>query len=306
MPLNSFNSVNRYIRTDLAAECRTEAEIGRKHGIRFSTRERNGFQVDELTVEKKGEPLVGKPAGRYLTLHLGAIWMMEDSRKEEARHCLSAELSALCEQTVPGYSAVLVAGLGNRNLTVDAVGPAVCDSVTVTRHLRRENPALFDAVGQKTVSALAPGVIGQTGFESAELLSRAAALSSPDLIIAVDALAARSLSRLCTTVQLTATGICPGSGVGNARMAITRETVGAPVIAVGIPTVADSATLVYDALEQAGIEEISPALREVLERGKSYFVSVKESDLALSAMAALVSGAIDDCLSRGERPLQQQ
>lgn len=120
------------------------------------------------------------------------------------------------------------------------------------------------------------------------------------LVIAVDALAARSPDRLCSTVQLTDAGICPGSGVGNARRAVSAETLGVPVISLGVPTVADSSTLVYDALEKAGIapEEISDELRRVLENGKGFFVSVKESDIALRSLAGILAGALDRALER--------
>lgn len=291
------NSEN-FIRSDLAAELRPAGE--ELPGIDFSEEEKEGFRIGRLTVEKEGEALVGKPAGVYITLEVGQIWEAEEAQLTAARRVVAAELRTLCEAAAPGFSSVLVAGLGNSKLTADAVGPETAAGVTVTRHLRESDRELYEALGHCCVSALAPGVAGQTGFESAALLRRAVEEARPDLVIAVDALAARSAARLCTTVQLTGSGICPGSGVGNAREALSRETLGVPVIALGVPTVADSATIVRDVLEQAGIERLSPALREVLEEGRRYFVSVRDSDRAVAVLASLLAAAIDEVTVRPE------
>ena len=287
------------IRSDLAAELRPATEEEKTPGLCFREEEKEGFRIGRLTVEKEGEALVGKPAGEYITLEVGQVWLADADRVAAARRLLCGELAALCGQLCPGFSSVLVAGLGNRDLTVDAIGPETAAGITVTRHLLREDPALFEALERKTVSALSPGVAGQTGFETAELLRRAVETAAPDLVLVIDALAARSMERLCTTVQLTDSGICPGSGVGNARQEISRQTMGVPVAAVGVPTVADSTTIVRDVLEQAGIGEPSEALRAVLDRGRGFFVSVRESDLAVRSLSALLAGAIDDMLGGG-------
>ena len=138
-----------------------------------------------------------------------------------------------------------------------------------------------------------PGVLGQTGIETVELIRGAVENAGPDVVLAIDALAARSCERLAATVQLSDNGINPGSGIGNHRKAICRETVGVPVIALGVPTVVNSATLVYDALRQAGIEEIRPELRQVLENGRSFFVSPKESDVITDRISDLIADAVD-------------
>ena len=150
-----------------------------------------------------------------------------------------------------------------------------------------------------SLSALSPGVLGQTGIETLELLRGTVRSVRPDVMVVVDALAARSCERLASTVQISDTGISPGSGVGNHRAAINRETVGIPVIVLGVPTVVNSSTLVYDALEQAGIHEISPPLRHVLENGKSFFVSPKESDVITEAVSGLLSSAINTAFTGG-------
>ena len=144
------------------------------------------------------------------------------------------------------------------------------------------------------LSAISPGVLGETGIETLELIRGAVRSVRPDLVIAVDALAARSCSRLATTVQISDSGIVPGSGIGNHRTAITMETLGVPVISVGVPTVVVSSTLVWDALREAGIDEVSSTLRAVLDNGKRFFVSPKESDLISDAVSELLAGAISE------------
>ena len=161
--------------------------------------------------------------------------------------------------------------------------------MTVTNHAREEEHllSLLDCV---RVSAFSPGVLGQTGFEAATLIAEAARSAGADAIVAIDALAARSTARLGTTVQISDTGIRPGSGIGNCRIPITREKMGIPVIALGVPTVVDSATLVWDALGRAGIDHPSGELRQVLNNDRSFIVSPKESDV-IAASVAGVSGA---------------
>ena len=146
------------------------------------------------------------------------------------------------------------------------------------------------------VSALAPGVLGQTGMEVAEVIAGAVRRARTDAILAVDALAARDCDRLAATVQLSDTGIAPGSGIGNDRCALTRESLGIPVIALGIPTVVDSSTLVYDALRRAGIEQVTGRLRDILENGRRFYVSPKEADLIAESTARLVARAINRAL----------
>ena len=194
---------------------------------------------------------------------------------------------------MPKASSVLTVGLGNRDITADALGPKTVDGLLVTRHIKEYKPDIFEKIGQREMSALCPGVVGQTGIETFELIEGAVKRVCPDLVIVIDALAARSVDRLATTVQISDTGIAPGSGIGNKRRRIDRESLGVPVLAVGVPTVVDSATLVYDALGRAGIEETSEELERVLENSRSFFVSLKESDVAVSESARLLANAIN-------------
>ena len=152
---------------------------------------------------------------------------------------------------------------------------------------------IFDRIGCSSISAIAPGTLGQTGMEAQSLLANAIESVNPDAVIVIDALAAKSTERLAATVQLSDTGICPGSGIGNARSEISRETVGVPVIALGVPTVIDSSTLVFDVLEQAGIEDVSSDIEKILEGGRDFFVSPKESDIIIDGVSALLASAIE-------------
>jgi spore protease len=190
---------------------------------------------------------------------------------------------------------ILVVGLGNAHMTPDAIGPGTVSRLTVTRHLKAHNEALFGALGCCELSALAPGVMGQTGMEAGELVKFAATLTRAHLVVAVDALAARSCERLASTVQISDGGIAPGAGIGNHRMAISRETVGCPVMGLGVPTVVDSSTLVLDALEQAGVDPatLSPSLDEVLESGRSFIVSPRDSDEAVELTCRMLAGGLE-------------
>ena len=192
---------------------------------------------------------------------------------------------------------VLVVGLGNRAMIADAVGPMTVDRITVTRHVESLDHALFEKLSHRSVAAFCPGVLGQTGMESADAVRAVVRTLRPRLLLVIDALAARSSRRLGATVQISTGGIAPGSGVGNDRPAFTRESMGVPVLALGVPMVVDSSTLVADALEQAGVEELPEALWPVLENGRSFFVSLKEADTAAESLAELLALAIDRAMA---------
>ena len=278
-----------YAHSDLALECAGGADL--------SEEKRGGCTVTRLFVStRQSEERYGKPRGHYVTLECGRIWEFDDERTECVSEVLSGELvrmcRAMCGRAPDRDFGILVAGLGNGDITADAIGPETVRRIEVTRHLRSYLPDAYRTLGVCAVSALAPGVLGQTGIETVELVRGAAGNAAPDLIIAIDALAARSVSRLATTVQLSDNGINPGSGIGNTRRAISRETVGVPVLALGVPTVVSSATLVYDALREAGVGHVSRELRQVLEQGRDFFVSPKESDVIVKKVAALLARAI--------------
>ena len=294
---------NNYARTDLACEFprrKSGLPQGDGTGMNYSEYTENGIEITVLTVEGgEGESASGRRAGKYINIMCGKIWLWDDAKTELISSVIASHIrktaTELTNKTVSPDFRVLVAGLGNCAITADAVGPCTVDKMTVTRHVKSSNRLIYDSIGCCDISAVKPGVLGQTGLESSELIKGAVDFVKPDVIIAVDALAARSCDRLASTVQLSDNGIHPGSGIGNRRSAITLETVGVPVIALGVPTVVDSSALVYDALERAGIGEgdISPPLAQVLENGKSFFVSLKESDIILTEISSLLSRSIE-------------
>ena len=290
-------------RSDLACEL-----VGSKKDLSFGadwkTREVAGFVIGELTVStKEAADSLGKPCGRYLTVECGRIDRLSAGDKRTLAHLLAGELRGtaqrLTHKAVDSNLSVFVAGLGNADLTPDAIGPQTVRRLTATRHLRQYEKELYRAAGCSSLSALSPGVLGQTGIETSELLRGAVNSTHPDVIIAIDALTARSCDRLCATVQLSDTGIEPGSGVGNHRRPITYKSMGVPVIALGVPTVVNSATLVWDALQEAGIDGENAQLQKVLESGKSFFVSPKESDIICESIAQLFADAVGLAFTEG-------
>lgn len=276
-----------FLRTDLACESPREA--------RELEEETHGVGSMTVTVTRRTD----EDGGRTATLSCGRLTACGEGELAPLASLLAGELRRMAERILgrpvtPDWR-VLVAGLGNAAMTPDAIGPGTVGRLTVTRHLKAYDGALFSALGCCELSAVTPGVMGQTGMESGELVKCAVGLTAPDLVVAVDALAARSCERLASTVQISDGGISPGSGIGNRRMAITRETVGCPVLGVGVPTVVDSATLVWDALERAGMEadKLPPELAEVLETGRSFIVSPRDSDRMVEMTCRLLAGALD-------------
>lgn len=242
------------VRTDLALEQkeRFESDNVEVPGVVLEEDydEEREIRITTVKIEtENGAKTMGKPVGTYITMEAPNMTVPDEGYHEE----ISGELLKQMKQFVkPGeedYS-VLVVGLGNRKVTPDALGPYVVDNLNITRHIVREYGKYAMGKDQvQLVSAIVPGVMGQTGMESVEIIRGIVNETKPDLIIAIDALAARSSRRLNSTIQIADTGINPGSGVGNHRNAITRETVGVPVIAIGVPTVVDAATIVNDTME---------------------------------------------------------
>jgi len=288
-----------YTRTDLACEWSGSRPLS--EGTESLVRAWSGGKVQTLTITSEDAARrFGRPRGQYVTVNCGKIWEMSS----EGRCTLEEEIAGvLCEmlrretgKAIGGGLSVLVVGLGNREITADAIGPAAVDELLVTRHLKDREPDIFARMDCCAVSALAPGVLGQTGMEAAEVVAGAVRRSRPDAIVAIDALAARSCDRLACTVQLSDTGIAPGSGIGNDRCALTRESMGIPVIALGIPTVVDSSTLVYDALARAEIERVDERLQRILENGRRFYVSPKEADVITRRTATVLARAINRAL----------
>lgn len=235
-------------RTDLAVEAhRVRAGAARMEGVSLEETDRNGFHITTVKVRSPAaSEKLCKPIGVYHTVTLEPVLRREDAAFSSA----SALLSGLISELLPKNDsfAALVVGLGNRAITPDAVGPRTMESVLATRHLQDSDAALFSTF--RPVCVLSPGVLGSTGIEAARMVRAVVADLKPDAVIVVDALACSEPERLCRTIQITDSGISPGSGVGNSRKALDRASLGVPVIAVGVPTVMDIRTVSdSDALE---------------------------------------------------------
>ena len=285
-------------RTDLAMEAHellcAKSRVQTLSGVDSRTVFRRGCSVTSVRIDTEGAARqLGKPRGRYVTLDLSPLQKNADDVLERASRAVGAELRALLGENV---KSVLVAGLGNANMTPDAIGPRSAEHVLVTRHLRQNGA--FSAFC--SVSVLTPGVLGRTGIEAMETLRGTVRAVQPDAVIAIDALASRSLARLCTSVQLSDTGIVPGSGVGNHRKGITAETMHVPVIAVGIPLVVYASTIVRDALADMMQRESddAQALAEQLTSGypRDIVVTPRNIDELVAGLADLLALAINSAL----------
>ncbi len=262
-----------------------QGDPGDLPGIRSEERAWGPFSLSEVEVlNSQGAEQVGKPEGLYLTLSLEALLPRRTAQFSQAVEAVAEQVARLLP---PEAEQVLVVGLGNRAVTPDAVGPRTADRVLVTRHLVEQMPEVFGAF--RPVSALAAGVLGATGLESGQVVQAVAGALKPDAVIAVDALCARNVRRLGSTVQLSNTGIVPGSGVGNARFALTEETLGVPVVAVGVPTVVRAEVL---AAQWGGRPEGQEDLASLL-------VTPKEIDALVADVSKLLGYGISMALQRG-------
>lgn len=277
-------------RTDLAVEAiENHKSAAALPHVRQSDRMLEGFAVHEVRIlSEDAAREIGKPQGRYLTLELDALIRREEDAFPRACKALSTLLRELLPR--PNDGPVLIAGLGNRMITPDAIGPQTADHVIATRHLVAQSPAVF--ADWRPVSALAPGVLGQTGVETGEVICGVLDRVRPAAVIAVDALAAGRLSRLLRTVQLADTGITPGAGVGNARAALNEETLGVPVIAVGVPTVVDGATLAHEISSQLG----QPACEALDDLSQPVMIITRDIDREVADISRMIGYAINMAL----------
>ena len=302
---------NFQIRTDLALEareCITEAD-SELRGVKVEEydREEDDIHVTKVIIESKNAAKVmGKPMGIYVTMEAPAMVEPDEDYHREISDCIAAELLKMLPNADKEQS-VLVVGLGNREVTADALGPQVVDNLFITRHVVREyGKAAYNCQKINLISSIEPGVMAKTGMETAEIIKGVVQETSPDVLIVVDALAARSTRRLNRTVQITNTGIHPGSGVGNHRNALTKESLGVPVIAVGVPTVVDAATIVGDALEKLleGDEEFDSVKymgqhRTAFAELNNMYMTGKDIDAVIKRVSFTVSEGINMALESG-------
>ena len=278
-------------RTDLALEAHelfqeSAEKTTRLEGVRAVRRRKEGYSTTRVEIlDAAGAKALGKSIGVYMTLDLSSFWQRKPAFFERAVRLLGAELKEL----IPDAGSALVIGLGNAAMTPDAVGPRTVDHVLITRHLLSAMPRQF--AGFRPVAAFRTGVLGTTGVESAEAVRALVRETKPDFIIAVDALAARRMNRVCTTVQLSNTGIVPGSGVGNHRLALTEKTLGVPVIAVGVPTVVEAATLAADLLEEAGVTELDE--KKLQGKNRAMMVTTRDIDARVHDLSKVLGYGIN-------------
>ena len=282
------------VRTDLALEAREgigEAE-GEIHGVSVeeSYDEENEIRVTRVVIEtKNGAKALGKPMGVYVTLEAPGMIEPEEDYHQEISASLARELKSIIPDAEKEQS-ILVVGLGNRDVTADALGPHVADNLFVTRHVVKEyGKAAYNKSRMHMVSSIVPGVMAKTGMESAEIIRGVVEQTKPDVVIVVDALAARSTKRLNRTIQVTNTGIHPGSGVGNHRNALTKESLDVPVIAIGVPTVVDAATIVNDAM--------SGRMPANLTELNNMYVTSKDVDYQIKQISHIICDGINKALN---------
>lgn len=276
------------IRTDLALE-QTEMRSRAPDGVSVEEFDLNCAHISRITVEtESGAAEIGKPQGRYITIEVPPLSDHPDL-DEELVDCIKSELDSL----LPEDGTVLFAGLGNTEITPDALGPKTAAAVLATRHIGGEFARTIGLDELRSVAVIAPGVLGQTGMETGEILEGMIKKIKPSVLIVTDALASRNLSRLGCTIQMSDAGITPGSGVGNARQEISRKTLGIPVISIGVPTVVDAATLCYD---------LTGETAEKNSTGAGMIVTPKEIDLLIDRAAKLLGHAVNCALQKEYSP----
>ena len=273
------------LRTDLAIEqSEIHADKGLK-GIEHTVKKADGVTVTEIKItDKDGETALRRKKGRYITVEIPQF-------SRNTRHFESGTKAVArgIKSLLPENGTILIAGLGNENITPDALGPRCASLVFSTRHISKEIQKSIGFDSLRSVARITPGVLGQNGIETGEIIAGIVKEISPAALITVDALASRRLSRLGCTVQICNTGITPGSGVGNSRAEISETTMGVPVIAVGVPTVVDATTLAYD-LTGASVKP------EDEKESENMMVTPREIDLIIDRSAKLIATAINSAL----------
>ena len=319
------------IYTDLAVElhdlvCEEKKQIKEAYqidGVTLSvTNHSENIKITNVEVlNQTGSKEIGKPIGKYITIDSSSLKENDPYSHEEIIKIISKNLVKLYD--FKENTKILIAGLGNISVTPDALGPKVIDKVLVTRHIPEEYlPEQFEDRGKsfRCVSAVSPGVMGMTGIETAEIIKGIIDRTQPDLLIAIDALASRATSRINSTIQMSNTGVSPGTGIGNKRMQINQDTLGIPVIAIGVPTVVDAATLINDSitamiedlsdlspqdsdfykmLQNMGFENRYPLIKELLGDNINMFVTPKEVDSVVERLSNVIANGINIALHQG-------
>ncbi|MGI6778168.1 MAG: GPR endopeptidase [Acetivibrionales bacterium] len=320
---------NKNRRTDLVLEAhelikeheakKTEQKMEEPNGVVVENAGNEDIKITRVKITSpEGEHSLGKPMGNYITLEVPGIKYNDQDLYENTCRALAKELQSIVK--LERNSTILVVGLGNWNVTPDSLGPKVVSSMMVTRHLIQYVPEQVDE-GVRPVCAVAPGVLGITGIETGEIIQGITQKVKPDLIIAIDALASRKMNRVNTTIQIADTGISPGSGVGNKRMDLSRQTLGVPVIAIGVPTVVDAATMANETMDlildnmidQAGQGTEFYNMLNSIDRNEKYqmiqellqpyvgnlIVTPKEIDEVVERIAKVIANGLNIALHEG-------
>ena len=269
--------------TDLALEARelASAANGEIEGVENKNYSSFGILVDEIKiVDENGEKALGKKKGTYITLTLPDGFLHDDELFESCANALSKEMEKIVRERD-----VLVAGIGNTAVTADSLGPLTADGVISTRHILKD--MLPESFGR--VASVKCGVMGQTGIESADIIRGVCSQVEPKSVVTVDALTARSITRLSKTVQISDCGISPGSGVGNTRAELSSDTIGFPVIAIGVPTIVGGATLVADTAHDLCGTDRNELYRLSKDKLNGFFVTPKDIDIISERMARLIA-----------------
>ena len=287
-----------FVRSDLAIE---SGALDEGSGVRVTEGEGGGCRILRVQIKTpEAAARIGKPEGQYVTVDCGALCALDERELERVSRAVGVELRSMaervCGKRITSEFSVLVVGLGNRSVTPDSVGPETVCRLSVTRHLKSMESAVLAAGGLCRISAVEPGVPAVTGLETAETVEGIVRVTAPDLVLAVDALTARSADRLGNTVQLSSGGIRPASGVERGHCALDRESLGVPVLSLGVPTAVGSDTLAYDLLQRAGISDLRD-LRALLERGRGFLVTTSGIDLLVRCAGILLADAIERAFS---------
>lgn len=317
--------MSRDVRTDLVLEAHElikENELNERRdppGVEVESDSDGEITITRVkVVSPEGEKAIGKPMGNYVTLEVPRLKENDQTLYENTCKVLAKEFEKILN--LDEKSTILVVGLGNWNVTPDALGPKTLSELMITRHLLEYVPKEVDE-GVRPVCAIAPGVLGITGIETGEIIKGIVDKIKPDVVIAIDALASRRMDRVNTTIQIADTGISPGSGVGNKRMALSKETLGVPVIAVGVPTVVDAATMANDTIDRVIDSLINESKEEKdfysmlknIDRGEKYqliqevlkpyvgnlIVTPKEIDDVIDRIAKVIANGLNIALHKG-------
>ena len=298
------------IRTDLALEAREMIDKKRSgrmkqknvlpEGMTVNNRETEYIVITDIDItSEEAERTIGKKQGKYITIELKNPELNTIEVQESVSKVLAEEINKFIMTLNRKEPEIMIAGLGNWHITADSLGPKVIDKIVVTRHVKNMKDVEIDGrLG--SVCAVSPGVMGITGIETSEIIRGMLSTVQPDILFVIDALASRKASRVNTTIQISDTGIIPGSGVGNHRMELSKEVLGIPVIAIGVPTVVDAVTLVRDILEKAGVKESEHILKEAEAKvTEEMVVTPKNIDIAIERMAAVISNGMNLATHKG-------